>query len=226
MPHPPHPHPDRSATASRVYHGLLALLIVAALATQITLLLTGGADANSGRVDPGTGAGTRLVRVFSYFTVDSNVLVAAACAGLVLDPYRDGRWWRVLRMTSLLGIIVTGLVFVTVLAPKVHLSGPALLCTIAFHYVAPPATLLGWLVLGPRGRADRATLRRSFAWPVAWIAYTLLHGAATGWYPYPFLDVTALGYPRALRNVAAVLLLGAALALALGRTDRALARRR
>ena len=25
-------------------------------------------------------------------------------------------------------------------------------------------------------------------WPVAWLAITLLVGAASGWYPYPFLD--------------------------------------
>ena len=31
------------------------------------------------------------------------------------------------------------------------------------------------------------------AWPVARLAWTLVVGAATGWYPYPFLDVGAEG---------------------------------
>ena len=30
------------------------------------------------------------------------------------------------------------------------------------------------------------------------MAYTLGFGAVTGWYPYPFLDVGALGYRRVL----------------------------
>ena len=55
-------------------------------------------------------------------------------------------------------------------------------------------------------------------WPVAWFAYTLLHGAAIGWYPYPFIDVTAQGYAVSLRNAALVtaLLLGVALAYRAG----------
>ncbi|MGW6057857.1 Pr6Pr family membrane protein [Streptomyces sp. NPDC055189] len=206
--------------ASRAWHGVLAAVIIAALATQIVLLVSGGADANSGRVDPESSVASRLVRAFSFFTVDSNVLVAVACVGLVLDPGREGRVWRVLRLTSLLGILITGLVFVTVLASKVHVSGAALWCTIAFHYVAPPATLAGWLLFGPRRQTDRRTLVCSFAWPLAWIGYTLVRGATTGWYPYPFLDVGDLGYPVVLRNVAAVLVIGAVLALTLRWIDR------
>ncbi|MGW0913460.1 Pr6Pr family membrane protein [Streptomyces sp. NPDC002784] len=106
----------------------------------------------------------------------------------------------------------------------VLLSGAALWCTIAFHYVAPPATFLGWLVFGPRGQTDWPTLAWSFAWPLGWIGYTLVRGATTGWYPYPFLDVGAVGYPVALRNVAVVLAIGAVLALALRWIDRLLAR--
>lgn len=32
------------------------------------------------------------------------------------------------------------------------------------------------------------------------MAYVLVHGAITRWYPYPFIDVEALGYVAALRN--------------------------
>jgi hypothetical protein len=35
-----------------------------------------------------------------------------------------------------------------------------------------------------------------FAWPLLWIVYTFAHGAATGWYPYPFLDAHTHGYGR------------------------------
>jgi hypothetical protein len=32
------------------------------------------------------------------------------------------------------------------------------------------------------------------------MVYTLIHGAATHWYPYPFVDVTHIGYATAIRN--------------------------
>ena len=40
------------------------------------------------------------------------------------------------------------------------------------------------------------------AWPLGYAAYALLRGAATGFYPYPFVDVPSLGMGRVLGNVA------------------------
>jgi hypothetical protein len=92
--------------------------------------------------------------------------------------------------------------------------------------VTPPATFLGWLVFGPRGQTDWRTIPWSFAWPLAWIGYTLVHGAITDWYPYPIINIGVIGYPVALRNVAVVLAIGAVLALALRWIDRQLPARR
>ena len=63
-----------------------------------------------------------------------------------------------------------------------------------------------WLLVGPRPRITWATVGWAFVWPVAWIVYTFVHGAVTGWYPYPFLDATVLGYPRALGHGPVVVL--------------------
>ncbi|MCZ4126067.1 Pr6Pr family membrane protein [Streptomyces sp. H39-S7] len=194
----------RRAQWSCAWHQALAVMIACAFLVQVVLVLTGGADANSGESGTQVGVWTRLVRLLSYFTIQSNLLVMASSAFVALAPARDGIVLRVLRLDAVLGIAVTGLVFATVLASKVHLTGWALACTIAFHYIAPPAAVLGWLVFGPRNRLDPATLAWSLVWPLAWIAYTLAHGAVTDWYPYPFLDVNLKGYPVALRNVALV----------------------
>ncbi len=42
---------------------------------------------------------------------------------------------------------------------------------------------------------------RALLFPLAYGAWTLAHGAATGWYPYPFVDVVDLGYLRVLANI-------------------------
>jgi TRAP-type C4-dicarboxylate transport system permease small subunit len=67
-----------------------------------------------------------------------------------------------------------------------------------------------------------AVVAWALVWPLAWIGYTLAHGAATGWYPYDFLDVSALGYAVALRNLAFVVLLAAAFLLLFRFVDRRL----
>jgi hypothetical protein len=212
--------PGRWTKAARVWWGILALIMAASFLTQLVLVLTGGVDANSGVAAGGVGVGTRLARLFSYFTIQSNLIALAAATTLMLAPYRDGRFWRVLRLDSLLGIVITGLVYDIMLAGMVDLTGLALAVTLGLHYVAPWGTLLGWLLFGPRPRIDRRTVVLGFLWPAAWIAYTFGRGAISGWYPYPFLDVNALGLPLALRNTAIVLVVGLLLAVVLKLLDR------
>lgn len=186
----------------------------------MALLLTSGTDANTGDSQVEVPVTTRLVRLASYFTIQSNLLVLATSLTLALTPQRDGPVWRVLRLDALLGITVTGLVYWTLLAPTVQLRGAALATGLALHLVAPVGTLVVWWVFGPRPRITARTVAWGFVWPVAWIGGTLLHGALTGWYPYPFLDVTVVGYPRALAATAVVLALGLLVALVLRWVDR------
>ena len=72
---------------------------------------------------------------------------------------------------ALLGIIITGLVYETVLARLVDPQGWALVATIGFHYIAPWATLIGWLIFGPRPRIAWRTTLLAFIWPVLWLVY-------------------------------------------------------
>ncbi|WP_433166995.1 Pr6Pr family membrane protein [Kribbella sp. CA-247076] len=204
---------DRTVTtAGRVSQGGIAAVIAVSLVIQLVLLFTGGADANSGESGESVGLGTRLWRLFSYFTIQSNLIVLAAALVLALRPTYDGRFWRTLRLDSLLGIVITGLVFAIVLAPQVDLAGWALVATIGFHYISPWAALLAWLVFGPRPRLTWAIVAFAFIWPCAWLVYIFTQGAFTDWYPYPFLDVTDLGLGTAMRNAGLVLVIGVVLA--------------
>lgn len=212
--------PARRGTASRVWHLLIAVDVAAALVIQVGLILTGGPDPNTGETVASVGIGTRLIQTISYFTIQSNILVLIVAITLVIDPLRDGRVWRVLRLDALLGITITGLVFDLVLIRYVHPAGWQLAATIGFHYVAPWATLLGWLLFGPRPRIDRSTVTWAFLWPFAWIAYTFVRGALVGWYPYPFLDVPEIGYWASIRNTGSVLAVAIVLVAVFAGIDR------
>ena len=191
-------------SSSQIFNGAVGVLVVAALAVQSVL------NVRSGTVP----MPTRFVRMFSFFTVQSNILVAVAACTLALDRARDGRWWRVLRLDALVGISVTGVVYTTVLRTQQQLHGWAVATDAVFHYAVPLAAVIGWLAFGPRPRCDARTVCWSLAWPVAWLAYTLLHGYVTGWYPYPFIDVTRHGYGivglNALAVTAALVVMAAA----------------
>lgn len=197
---------------SRAWHGALALVATANLLLQ--LVLTSTAEGDSPAV--------RLVRLFSFFTVQSNVLVIIAAATLALRPDRDGRWWRVLRLDAVVCITVTGAVYVVVLRPIVDNHGWAVVTDSVFHYVVPLAAVVGWLLFGPRPRVEGRTVLASLGFPLLWLAYTLVRGALVHEYPYPFVDVDALGYGQVLLNCLGVAVLFTVLALVVGQVDRRL----
>jgi hypothetical protein len=88
----------RSATAIRAVQLVLAAITVGALLTQFVLVLRGtNVLIPAGEAKPATA--TRVIRYLSYFTVQSNILVAVAALTLVANPRRDGRVWRVVRWT-------------------------------------------------------------------------------------------------------------------------------
>ncbi|MFB9956563.1 Pr6Pr family membrane protein [Cellulomonas denverensis] len=151
------------------------------------------------------GDGERLIRLFSYFTIQSNLLVVLSSALLVARPTGGGRVQAVIQLDALLCILVTGVVYHTVLAGEAaQLTPSGQVANLLLHTVSPVGAVLVWLLAGPRPRWTWSSVGWSVVYPLAWVAYTFLRGAAVGWYPYPFLDVGELGLAVALRNTAVV----------------------
>jgi len=207
------------STARRV-HLLTALVAATAVVLQLVLVIDG---ANTLLPEEDASLGTRLVQFFVYFTILTNLLVLAVTVSLAREPDRDGRVWRVLRLDAVVCIAVTGVVHWFFLRPLLDLSGASYVADKLLHVVVPILAVGGWLWVGPRGRASQAELLPSLALPVVWLVLTLLGGALSGWYPYPFLDVDDLGYARVAVNcvgVAVLFLLNAAGAIGLDRRLR------
>ena len=204
---------------ARAWHGVVALVALAALVVQVALVISGESVLVTDGPVPSTG--TRLVRFVSYFTVQANLLVVIISAGLVLRPDRDGWVWRVLRIDGVVGIAVTGIVHWFLLRPLLDLHGASYVTDKLLHVVVPLLAVAGWWAFGPRPRISRGLLLPAMAWPAAYMVFTLARGAATGWYPYPFVDVGLHGYPAVLLagvGVIALLLGIAALLLVVERS--------
>ncbi len=175
-----------TASRARTVHLVTAVVAVAALVLQTVLVVQGSSVLDETEVPPLL---TRLGRLVSYFTIQSNLLVAVTAVQLARDPLRDGRWWRAVRAGAVVGITVTGLVHFVLLRPLLDLDGADWVADKLLHMVVPVLAVLGWLVAGPRPRAPWSDAVLAFVWPAAWLVWTLGVGAVTGWYPYPFLDV-------------------------------------
>ena len=65
----------------------------------------------------------------------------------------------------------------------------------------PLAYVIYWLALVPKGRLDCRHVRPWLVFPAVYTAASLVRGALIHVYPYPFIDVGALGYRRVLGNM-------------------------
>ncbi|MFR9801458.1 Pr6Pr family membrane protein [Pseudonocardia sp. RS010] len=157
-----------------------------------------------------TSTGARVANVFAFFTILSNLLVGVVHVLLAIDPERDSRVMRVLLLDAVVAIAVTGIVYNLVLAQIANPHGLHRVADVLCHMITPLFAVVGWLLFGPRGLVDRDVVLLAALYPLVWLAFTLVRGALTDWYPYPFVDVVAHGYVRVAINclVVALLFLG------------------
>jgi hypothetical protein len=183
---------------ARLWHGLTFAAAGLALLLQLLLVIVGHQHLGDSLPNVESAGqpdlSVRLVRFFSYLTIWFNILIAGTCFLLAVNPLRDGRTWRALRLDGLVIGVVGGVVHWFLLRPLLALSGLDYLADKLLHVVVPLMALIGWILFGPRKRLDRTDLLNFLVVPVVWLAYTLIRGAMVGWYPYPFIDVAIHGY--------------------------------
>jgi len=142
---------------------------------------------------------------------------------LALNPHRSSTVFNTFRLTGVVAIAVTGVVFHAVLARLLDLESWALVANNLLHTVVPVMGVLGWVIFGPRGLTSRRVMWLSVLFPLAWLAFTLIRGPIVHFYPYPFVNVIRLGYGRVLVNCVWVAVLYLGLTAAATALDKRLA---
>jgi hypothetical protein len=190
---------------ARVWFGATA----GCVAAGVVISAVTAANNAAGHFHP---AAARLFNTLAFFTIQSNLLVGVAALLLAIRLERSSLWFSVLRLCGLTAITVTGIVFHAVLAQTLDLKNWAAVGNELVHTVVPIMAVVGWLLLGPRGLVSRRVVWWSLIFPACWLAFTLIRGAIAHWYPYPFIDVTQLGYGGVAVNCVwvALLMLGLA----------------
>ncbi len=182
------------------YRLVLCFLGVTAITTEIATLV------ERGNFNP--------ANFFSFFTIESNILVAATLllGALAAASGTRAGWLDTLRGAVTVYILVVGIGFSLLLA---NLEGIALTAVpwdnTVLHYIVPVGAFVDYALDRPQ---KRLAFRPHLAWllyPIAYAAYSLIRGEITGWYPYPFLDPDEDGYVAVAATIAGLLVLGVAL---------------
>lgn len=173
------------------------------------------------------GIVTWTINFFSFFTILTNALAAMAMLlPLIAGETGAGRFVsRPPVRTAIAGyIVIVGIVYFLVLRQLWSPEGWGRTADQLLHYVTPILFVLDWLLFVPKGQTGWRLVDRSLLFPLVYMVWTLVHGAATKWYPYPFVDVGKLDYADVLRNCGGLMLAFAAVTAILVGIDKLIAR--
>ncbi len=179
-----------------VWRGVAAALVWLGVLLQFWLMVHGR---------PPAEAAHAIVKFFSFFTVLSNIAVGTVLAAPLLAAERPlGRWSQRAGTRVAVGvyIAITAGVYHTLLAGLWRPTGLQLVADVLLHTVAPALFLADFLAFPPGEAARWSSAWKALVFPLAYGAWSLVHGAATGFYPYPFLDVAKRGYGAVLITMA------------------------
>ena len=212
---------DRSASiffmnrVSRLAFGLNAILAWVGVLGSLTVDALGlvivpqfGPSYFGGHADGLAGSIPRVIDNLSYFTIWSNILVAITTTMIYRNMNRSSQRLKVLRLSSLMMITVTMLVYILILAPDANPQSWNVYTNLLLHYITPPVTILVWLFFGPRKWISWKIIFSALLIPITYIVYTFGRGAVIGKYPYGFINVVELGYVGAIIGTGVVLVLG------------------
>jgi hypothetical protein len=136
--------------------------------------------------------------IFAYFTIITNLLVAVVFTAIALN--RTALRSPGVVAGTMLFILLVGVVYGLLLHGTLELSGGSSVANVLLHMVTPTLVPLFWIFFTPKGAL---TWRHPAQWaifPLAYFAYDLARGSATGKFAYPFLNPSTLGWPRTLLN--------------------------
>lgn len=144
-----------------------------------------------------------LTRFFSYFTILTNLLITISFTALAAKG--RSQWYRffskpAIQTACTLYILVVGLIYNLILRSIWSPNGLQKLTDELLHTLIPLLCLCYWIFFVNK---RKLAWKNSFAWLVYPAVYSLfigIRGAISGFYPYPFINVLELGYPKALTN--------------------------
>jgi hypothetical protein len=143
------------------------------------------------------------VRFFSFFTILTNLLVALYFTSRIpmFNKVYFQKTFNKGALTALTTfIVVVGLVYQIILRNTWEPKGFQLIIDELLHSVIPLFVLIYWLLF-----ADITDLKfqnsKNWLWfPALYFVYVIIRGHFSNFYPYPFINVSEIGYFQVLIN--------------------------
>jgi len=137
-----------------------------------------------------------------YFTVLTNLLVAIC---LTFYLFSQGRWHRFFSRFSVqtaitVYIFIVGLGYNLLLRHLYHMKGLQSVANEIQHVIVPVLFTLYWIICVTKQRIHWNNMIPWMIYPFLYLVMALIRGSMDGFYPYPFLNASELGYNTVLMN--------------------------
>lgn len=149
------------------------------------------------------------LKVFlSYFTVLTNIIVAICFTRLsFVKPAESGNLFtQGSTLTAItIYIVVVGLIYNITLRGLASPVGWARLADELLHVVSPLIFLFFWIFFVRKSTLQYKQAITWLVYPLIYVVFIVIRGSLINKYPYPFIDVVQLGYPKAILNAIVIM---------------------
>ena len=182
--------------SKKIVMGAIAIIAWFAVIAQFYLIL-------QTTTQTGFSTSKTIINFFSYFTILNNLLVAVCLTSSLSSP--SSKWGSFFSKATVqsaiaLYIFIVGLVYNLVLRGIVSVTGLDWVVDNLLHVVVPVLFVLYWFIYTARGVLQWKNIFPWLFFPVFYLIYSLIRGAVTGWYAYPFIHAAKLGYRKVVIN--------------------------
>ncbi len=183
--------------AKNTYQAIGAVIGLAALGLQFYLIVFSSPETSQ-------TSNNGVLKFFSYMTILTNILVVLS---YVIPLIGRNSMFSLFfsNPTVLSGILVyiamVGIAYNFLLAHLWDPKGTGLLADILLHYVVPCVYFIYWILFVEKKMQKFINSFKWLIYPLIYIIFVLILGAISDYYPYPFLNVTGLGYASVFKNI-------------------------
>lgn len=148
------------------------------------------------------------IRFFSFFTILSNILVSGYFTHQVFEKKKRSKslFNQPGSLTAItVYITVVGMVYQIALRHVWQPTGLQMIVDELLHTLIPTLVIIYWALYEQKSRLEWKKIPRFLLYPLFYLAFILLRGQFSDFYPYPFINVIELGWVKTLMNIMVLL---------------------
>jgi hypothetical protein len=139
-----------------------------------------------------------VIRFFSFFTILTNTLVACYFTSVSFDFSSANKPGVLTAITAY--IFMVGIVYQIALRHLWQPAGMQLIVDELLHSMIPLLVIFYWYLYENKKAIRYGQIKSWLIYPLLYLGFTLIRGEFSGFYPYPFIDVSKIGWKQALMN--------------------------